>query len=192
MSEPEPRRRASRLSRFLSGEDGATAVEFGFVGIPFFYLLCVIFETGLMLFTEYTLENGTAQAARLIRTGQAQTAGLTASQFKSEICEKIVFLDCASKLYIDVRRYPDFESVSAPGSITTDGSGNKEISDEISVSAQFDPGGPEDIIVVRAYYDWKLLVPGIPGMSGMATLQNSRRLLSASFAFRNEPYPDAE
>jgi hypothetical protein len=49
-------------------------------------------------------------------------------------------------------------------------------------------GGPEDVVVVRAYYDWKLFVPGIPGLSGMATLQNGRRLLSSSFAFRNEPY----
>ncbi len=102
-----------------------------------------------------------------------------------------MFLDCESKLYVDVRKYVDFESVSPPSSITTDGGGNSEISDDISVSAQFDMGGPEEIVVVRAYYDWKLFVPGIPGMSGMANLQNSRRLLSASFAFRNEPYIDA-
>ena len=181
-------RPSTRLARFLKQDKGATAVEFGFVGIPFFYLLCVIFETGLILFTEYTLENGTAQTARLIRTGQAQTDGMSAAQFKTAICEKIVFLDCASKLFVDVRKYTDFESVSTPGSITTDGDGNSEISDDISVGAQFDMGGPEDVVVVRAYYDWKLFVPGIPGMSSMATLQNSRRLLSASFAFRNEPY----
>jgi Flp pilus assembly protein TadG len=188
MSAHKQRRHPSCLSRFWKGDEAATAVEFGFVGIPFFYLLCVIFETGLILFTEYTLENGTAQAARLIRTGQAQTAGMSAAQFKSIICDKVVFLDCESKLYVDVRKYPDFESVSAPGSITTDGGGNSEISDEISVDAQFDMGGPEDIVVARVYYDWKLFVPGIPGMSGMATLKNSRRLLSASFAFKNEPY----
>jgi Flp pilus assembly protein TadG len=188
MSQPAKRRQPSWLSRFLCREDGATAVEFGFVGIPFLYLLCVIFETGLILFTEYTLENGSAQAARLIRTGQAQTSGMSPAQFKNIICEKIVFLDCESKLYVDVRKYADFESVSTPSSISTDGEGNKEISDDISVDAQFDMGGPQDIIVVRAYYDWKLFVPGIPGMSGMATLKNSRRLLSASFAFRNEPY----
>ena len=176
------------LARFLKRDEGATAVEFGFVGIPFFYLLCVIFETGLILFTEYTLENGTAQTARLIRTGQAQGDGMSAAQFKAAICEKIVFLDCTSKLYVDVRKYADFESVSTPSSVTTDGGGNKEISSDISTSAQFNMGGPEEVVVVRAYYDWKLFVPGIPGMSGMATLQNSRRLLSASFAFRNEPY----
>jgi Flp pilus assembly protein TadG len=163
-------------------------VEFGFVGIPFFYLLCVIFETGLILFTEYTLENGASQAARLIRTGQAQTDGMSPAEFKSIICEKVVFLNCESKLHIDVRKYTDFESVSTPGAIETDGGGNSEISDDISVNAQFDMGGPEDVVVVRAYYDWKLFVPGIPGLSGMATLQNGRRLLSASFAFRNEPY----
>jgi Flp pilus assembly protein TadG len=188
MSKRRHSRQPSCLSRFLRRDEGATAVEFGFVGIPFFYLLCVIFETGLILFTEYTLENGTAQTARLIRTGQAQTDGMSAAQFKDAICAKIVFLDCASKLFVDVRKYTDFESVSTPSSISTDSDGNSEISDDISVGAQFDMGGPEDVVVVRAYYDWKLFVPGIPGMSSMATLQNSRRLLSASFAFRNEPY----
>ncbi len=83
MSEPRRSCRPSRLLRLLKRDEGATAVEFGFVGIPFFYLLCVIFETGLMLFTEYTLENGTAQTARLIRTGQAQTGGMSAAEFKT-------------------------------------------------------------------------------------------------------------
>jgi Flp pilus assembly protein TadG len=188
MSQRPARRSLGPLFRFRNEEQGATALEFGIVGAPFLYLLLVIFEMGLMLFTEYTIENGTAEAARLIRTGQVQTDGMSAADFKQVVCDQVVFLDCASKLYVDVRKYDDFASVSAPSSISTDGDGNKEISDDISVGAQFDPGGPGEVVVVRVYYDWKLFMPGIPGMEGFSNLQNNRRLLSATFALMNEPY----
>jgi Flp pilus assembly protein TadG len=190
MSQRPARRSHGLLAQFARKDQGVTAIEFGFVGAPFLYLLLVIFEMGMMLFTEYTMENGTAEAARLIRTGQVQTEGTSAADFKQAVCEQVVFLDCESKLYVDVRKYTDFASVSAPSSISSDGDGNKEISDDISVGAQFDPGGPGDVVVVRVYYDWQLFMPHIPGMAGFSNLENNRRLLSATFAFMNEPYSE--
>lgn len=180
------------LKSYGTDEKGATAVEFAIVGGPFLYLLCVILEMGLMLFSEYAVEHATAQAARLIRTGQAQNGGMSANDFKQVVCENVSFLDCTSKLFVDVRKYDDFASVSAPSSITTDGDGNSEMSDDITVSAQFDPGGPGDVVVVRVYYAWDLFVPNIPGMSGFSNLSNHRRLLSSTFSFQNEPYTEAD
>ena len=71
------------LRRYRRAEGGVSAIEFGFVAAPFLWMLCAVFETGLMLFAEYIIENGTAQAGRLIRTGQVQTQGLSQSAFKS-------------------------------------------------------------------------------------------------------------
>jgi Flp pilus assembly protein TadG len=180
------------LDRYRHEDIGATAVEFAIVGGPFLYLLCVILEMGIMLFSEYAIEHGTAQAARLIRTGQAQNGGMSANDFKQVVCDNVAFLDCESKLFVDVRKYEDFASVSAPSSITTDEEGNSEMSDDITVSAQFDPGGPSNVVVVRVYYAWDLFVPNIPGMSGFSNLSNHRRLLSSTFAFMNEPYTETE
>lgn len=176
------------LKNYREAEGGATAVEFAIVGGPFLYLLCVILEMGMMLFSEYAIEHATAQAARLIRTGQAQNGSMSAADFKDIVCDNVAFLDCDSKLFVDVRRYEDFASVVAPGAISTDEDGNSEMSDDITVSAQYDPGSPRDVIVVRVYYAWDLFVPGIPGMSGFSNLSNHRRLLSSTFAFQNEPY----
>ena len=184
--------RAGALKRYGRAESGATAIEFAIVGGPFLYLLCVILEMGMMLFSEYAIEHATAQAARLVRTGQVQNGTMSAADFKQVVCDNVAFLDCDSKLFVDVRRYEDFASVAAPGSISTDGDGNKEMSDDITVSAQYDPGGPRDVIVVRVYYAWDLFVPGIPGMSGFSNLSNHRRLLSSAFAFQNEPYTVVE
>ena len=180
------------FKRYRANDRGATAVEFAIVGGPFLYLLCVILEMGMMLFTEYAIEHAAAQAARLIRTGQAQNDGMTSDSFKQVVCDNVPFLDCETKLFVDVRKYDDFASVSAPSSITTDEDGNSEMSEDITVSAMFDPGGPGEVVVVRVYYAWDLFVPNIPGMSGFSNLSEHRRLLSTTFAFQNEPYTEED
>ncbi len=171
-------------SRFGRSQDGATAIEFAFMAIPFFALLLVVFETGLMLFTEYMIENGVAKAARMIRTGQVQTEGISAAQFKSIVCGNLLsYLDCDGKLHIDVRSYETFAGISTPSAISDDG----ELTDDVTVNAKFEPGDPREVVVVRAYYDWTLLVPGL---SLLSNLSDGRRLLAAGAAFRNEPFPD--
>ena len=169
------------LRRFKKSDKGVTAIEFAMVGGPFLYLLGVIFETGLMLFSEYIIENGVSQAARMIRTGQAQAGKMSASDFKTNVCGRLSsFLDCPNKLHIDVRRFTAFADVNMP-SPTKD----KELSDDVTKNAQFQPGGPMEVVVVRAYYEWKLFMPGI---SQLANLSGGLRLLSSGAAFRNEPF----
>ena len=167
---------------YKKSEDGATAIEFAMVGGPFLYLLMVIFETGLMLFAEYLVENGTANAARMIRTGEVQTDGTSASDFKSVVCGNLnSFLDCNTRLHVDVRKFADFDSVAIPAGIGGDG----ELSTAVTTGAQFDPGTALEVVVVRVYYDWKLFTPGLSKLSNLA---NGRRLLTAGAAFRNEPF----
>lgn len=190
MSSFAPRLGRKLLSRMIKRDDGAAAVEFALVAAPFFYLLCAIFETGFMLFSEYQMDNATAEVGRLIRTGQVQTEGISAADFKQRICDKVLLSNCGSKLYVDVRKYDSFADVSTPSSISTDDDGNNEISNDVSASAQFQTGGPGDVVVVRVYYDYALMVPQVPGLSSFANLTGNRRLLKSSFAFKNEPYQE--
>jgi len=171
------------IKRYKESEDGATAVEFGLVAAPFFYLLLAIFETGIMLFSEYVIENGTAQASRLIRTGQAKD--FTQQEFKDKVCEGLgAFLDCTNRLYVDVQSFTDFSSVNTISAIEGD-EGEEELSEDITLNSNFDPGAELEVVVVRVYYDWKLFTPGISYLSELA---GGRRLLSSSAAFRNEPF----
>ena len=48
------------------------------------------------------------------------------------------------------------------------------------------PGGPGDIVVVRLFYKWPLFVTGL-GFN-IANLSGSKRLLTATAAFQNEPF----
>ena len=68
--------------KFRKDDGGATAVEFAFVGAPFLFLLLATMETGMTFFSEYAIQSATTTASRLIRTGQAQNGGFSASDFK--------------------------------------------------------------------------------------------------------------
>ena len=81
---------SSRSVRALSRDRrGSVAVEFSFIAIPFFMLLFGVLETGLVFFGNSMLDKATADAARLVRTGQAQAQNMTASQFHDYICTQV-------------------------------------------------------------------------------------------------------
>lgn len=178
------RRRMRLLLGFRKAESGTTAVEFGLVAAPFIFLLMMLFETGFMLFSEYVIEHGVSEAARLIRTGQVQNCGMTKAKFKEQVCGRMSsFLRCQDRLNVDVRNFTTFQSINLPQPIV----GNK-LSTAVTTGAQFNPGGPMTVAVVRTYYEWKLFVPG---MGQFANLEGGKRLLTAGAAFRNEPFPSA-
>ncbi len=177
MNQPRSKRRLG--DRFRRDRSGTTAVEFGLVALPFIASLFAILETALVMFADQTLETATNDAARLIRTGQAQQQGFSATKFRDEICSTGYSLfDCGS-LKVDVKRYPTFGSVDLSSPL--DGNGN------IDMNLDYKPGNGGDIVVVRAFYEWpvfvRLLGHDLTNMSG------GKRLLVATTAFRNDPFP---
>ena len=80
----------ARLARrFMRRQDGAAAVEFALVALPFLALTFAILETALVFFAGQTLEAAAADPARLIMTGQAQTGGFDKDAFKAAVCQKV-------------------------------------------------------------------------------------------------------
>ncbi len=175
-----PRRRFGALRRFRRDSRAATAVEFGLVALPFFALLFAILETFLMFFADQVIETATTKGARLIRTGQAQTMGLDAAAFKTEICAAMNGLfNCDTNLTVDVRTYADFAAVDMGTPIDEDG--NLDTDQFI-----FDAGEGGDIVVVRAFYEWPIHT-NLLGL-GLANLADGNHLIAAATAFRNEPF----
>lgn len=172
--------------RFRRAQEGATAVEFGLVSIPFFLLVWAIIELGMVFFVDVTLDNAVGKASRQIRTGEFQGASGTADTFKTGICNRMLWLqaDCASKLRVDVRVFPLFKDVKdAPPPIVTPPGKNPEFN---TANNCFKPGGPTNIVLVRAFYEWTLYTPALD--ASLVNLGNSKRLLTAATIFRNEPY----
>lgn len=167
------------LRRFRRNRRGSAAVEFALVAPIFFGLLFAIIELAMVFFASQVLETATQDSARTIMTGQAQLAAFTQAQFKNLVCSKLVVMfDCVNGVSIDVQSYSAFGSVN--------------ITDPINASRNFVPpnnylpGGPGDIVVVRIFYQWPLFVTGL-GFN-IANLSGSKRLLTATAAFQNEPY----
>ena len=168
------------LSRFRRDETGATAIEFGLVALPFFALMFAILETALMFFAGQAMDTAVSQAARMIRTGQAQQQSFDLNKFKSQVCSQIVFFtNCVAGLKVDVEKYATFDSINL--GLPLDASGN------LNAVENFVPGQGKDIVVVRAYYEWPVIVNKLG--NNLATLADGNHLLVATAAFRNEPFP---
>ncbi len=189
-------KRLNRLrKRFRKDDGGATAVEFAFVGAPFLFLLLATFETGITFFSEYAIQSATTTTSRLIRTGQAQNGGFSASQFKEKFCENLPsVLDC-SKVYINVEVRNTFSDASNRAEASSDG----ELSESITTAAAFDPGKAGDIVVVETFYEWKLFSPllmELLNVNGTTTAPphwlanhgDEKRLVRGVAVFRNEPF----
>jgi Flp pilus assembly protein TadG len=177
------RRLARRASprRFVRRQDGAVAVEFGLILLPFLALMFGIMETALVFFADQTLETAVADSARLIMTGQAQTQSLTAATFKNAVCARIYGLfDCQNGVYVNVQTYSSFGGISYTPPL--DNNNNLVTSNFV-----YQPGGPGDIVVVRLYYQWPIYV-SLMNLSNLSNMSNHNRLLVATAAFRNEPY----
>jgi Flp pilus assembly protein TadG len=175
-------KRKQAKATFARDETGSIAVEFALTAIPFFTLLFAILEAGIVFFATATLDQAVNDAGRLIRTGQAQSAGMTQQQLTQTICNNVVLLSaCTTNLKIDVRVYSNFSNVAFPSVMGTDGTVQ-------SNKLAFALGNAGDIILVRAFYVWPIWSPfptGLSTNSGSATPSN---LIQSSVAFRNEPF----
>jgi Flp pilus assembly protein TadG len=168
------------VRRLARAEDGATAVEFALVAAPFLVLLFAIIETGAIFFTTQVLEKATADAARLIMTGQQQSVVTTdpIGKFKQKICNSdpaqgpvvtLPFINCQN-ITVTV--------------LSADSTGYSSAS---TTNAKL--GGPGCIITVQTTYDWPVYVSLLSLSYGLAGGKwDGKRQLKATAVFRNEPY----
>lgn len=170
--------RMRTLRAFAKREEGATAVEFGIVIVPFVAMLFAIMQTAMVFFASQTLETAAADSARLILTGQAQTASLSQASFKTEVCKKIFgIFDCANGVTVDVQKYTNF--ASADLSRPVDSTGKVK-------AGGYVPGGPCEIVVLRLIYEFPVYV-SLLGFD-LSDQTGGKRLIVATSVFRNEPY----
>ncbi len=173
-------RSRKRFGTFVRNREGVAAVEFALIAVPFFWVIFGMLEFGAMSLVQTTLDNAVHQAGREIRTGRAQTSGLTKAQFETAVCEnmnKIMALECAN-LYMDVDRYDSFANVNN-GTPTANGAMD-------TGSLGYTPGGANEVILVRAFYQWDILTPMFGAI--FANMQDGKRLVVSSMLFRNEPF----
>ena len=188
------RRKSISQFAFLSGpqvyrshqytQRGAAALEFAIVGPIFLALLLSIFEAGIFYFVSATVDTATKQAARLVRTGQAQD-GLTREDFFNRVCDIVkTFGNCQKKLTVEVTRFNSFDALSKDNSTPT----CRDADEEAVGNIGYQTGGRREIVRVRVCYLQPVLTPGL-GLNLNHTNNGEARLIS-TMIFRNEPFQE--
>ena len=177
-------RRRSIVRAFARNNDGVAGTEFALISPAFFFMIFVIMETAMVFVAEEVLDDAVYEAARMVRTGQVQNAGLTQEEFRDVICNRAgVFINCESaNFYVDVQTFGDFADAGLESPVGEDG----EFMDE----GNFAAGGPNDVVTLRAYFKWK--TNPIFGDITLSNIAGGRRLLGSFATFRNEPFLEDE
>jgi len=179
--------------RFKQNEDGATAVEFAFVSLPFFALLFGIMELAIVFFVNSALVHATTEAGRLIRVGNFQACG-GADEFKAIVCDEMKGMaNCSKNLRIDVVEGDSFKTITLPDIPPVEERDDSKSGQEAipqTPNGVFNENGSGDTMVVRSTFYYRLALPPL-----LTRLDNpagsGARTMVATTAFRNEPFPES-
>lgn len=162
-------------------ENGATAVEFGLVALPLFTLIMGIVEISLFFAAGLVLEGASADASRLIRTGQAQMSGAPETMFSEALCDRSrTMLDCDRLQYEVIRVAGDRFGNAGNRPPAFDDDGNL-------IPQGFDAGNSNDVIMVRTVYRYEFLTPFLGAMiTGDAGRNWSTHM--STVVIKSEPY----
>jgi len=162
------------------GERGNATIEFAIVGSSFMLMLLASFEFGYMLFVQEVLDNAARDAARLVRTGQAQNSGTAQTTFQNLLCSEVgALIGCGNIIYQSLV-FNDWTSAQ-----TSVNNGVTRNSNGALVSAGFSAGTPGQIVVVTVTYNYPFFTPWVGNLVGNG---NDTAFLQSTVVFQNEPY----
>ena len=185
-------RHALRFARrFKKNEDGATAIEFALVALPFFALIFGIMELAVVFFINSALVQATSEAGRILRVGNFQACG-GADQFKAIVCSNMNGLgNCWKNVRIDVVEGDSFKTITLPVIPPVEEKDETKTGQDAipqTPNGVFNTNTSGDTMVVRSVLYYRLALPPLltrldnPPGSGVRTIV-------ATTAFRNEPFP---
>ncbi|MBX9469715.1 MAG: pilus assembly protein [Rhizobium sp.] len=198
------RRPRFRLWRKLArSKDGAAAIEFAILAIPYFMIIFAIIETFVAFAAEQLVTNAVNTLGRQMRTGQITyqlnrpSTDMDMLKFRKAFCDEVnIMIQCSeteistpSKLYIDARTFASFGAIPK----TIPRVSTATFADIDPTSFKFTPGGPSTINMLRAYYRWQVITdlirPYITTIRPSDGSMPSDFLIVATTAFQNENYP---
>ncbi len=158
---------SASLARFRRREDGAAAVEFALVVLPFFGLVFAVLELAIFFFASRYLEDGLFNASRKVLT-QQMTPATICSAFKTQVENELSQWFSPAKLTLYVTPVSSFSTAGAALDLAAPG-------------CTF--GATGQTMLIRATYDYPF--QGFRIIAG-STAQGKNITLSASTAFRVE------
>jgi Flp pilus assembly protein TadG len=168
-----------RLRRLGRDKSGATAIEFALLAGPFLLIVLGLIEIGIQYFTSTSFESAVQRTARLIRTGQAQTASMDLPALRKAVCDDIYNLfDCMNNTAFQVSILSSMTSVPTDAAVDEDG--------KFVLEEDFNAGKGSDYVLVRGYFQFHPLLDVFGVIRHR--LANGNYLYGATVLFRNEPF----
>lgn len=182
------KRRAGGLLRsFARNRNGATAIEFTILAIPFMLLTFAILESCISFAGQQILANAADDIARQLRTGQIKAADMTEAKLKTMVCADLGMLvsNCtkdSQDLLVDLREYDTFAEAAL---VKTKYTSDKDID---TTGFLTKPGPALSINMLRVFYKWPVMTDIM--RQQMSNLKGNRTLQFAAVVWRNEPFPE--
>ncbi|MBY5609965.1 TadE/TadG family type IV pilus assembly protein [Rhizobium leguminosarum] len=191
-----------RFRALARSRDGAAAIEFALLAIPYFLVIFAILETFVAFAAEELVSNAVDTMSRRMRTGQitynlGRTTDMNEAQFRQAFCDEVsILIRCSatevatpSKLYLDVQTFSTFSAIPTTiPKVSTD-----KYADINTAAFKYAPGGAGTINMVRAYYRWEIITdlvrPYITTIRPSGGSMPSQYLIVGTAAFQNEQYP---
>ena len=169
----------------MRNEDGAAAVEFALVAVPFLLFVLGLLGMGLYFLADTSLENGVEGAARKLRTGEAEKGNMTVGSFRELVCQEAgSYIDCG-KVSTIVQHAATWSEITPQS--CTDASGNMtgstgSIPNSSTSTRERQRSRPRHrLLQVGAG-------PGIPFLQLGSGDGSGPAIIQAATAFKSEPY----
>ncbi|MBY5836111.1 pilus assembly protein [Rhizobium leguminosarum] len=191
-----------RFRALTRSREGAAAIEFALLAIPYFLVIFAILETFVAFAAEELVSNAVDTMSRRMRTGQitynlGRTTDMNQAQFRQAFCDEVsILIRCSatevatpSKLYLDVQTFSTFSAIPTTiPKVSTD-----KYADINPAAFKYAPGGAGTINMLRAYYRWEitadLVRPYITTIRPTDASMPRQYLIVGTSAFQNEQYP---
>lgn len=165
-------------------ESGVVAIEFALIVPVLLIFIIGLLELAMMFTAATVLEGVTVEASRLVRTGQAQKhGGDPRSFFQAQLCDHPFYASFCNDIQFTVERITDNSFSGAKAQYEA---GAVFDEDWTLSSAPFDPGGPNELVMVTVMYRYPILTPLMQTL--LVDSPDNTKLLMSTVVFKNEPY----
>lgn len=178
------------LRRFVKAREGATAVEFVLLALPFCALTFAILESCISFAAQQVISNATDDIARQIRTGQVKAVDLTKTKLRDRVCERISIVvgsGCPG-LDVDLREYTSFADAAKATFVISSGAIHLMKDGKSDGDFKVTPGKSLSKNMLRVFYRWPVMTDYL--RKSMSNLKDGKTLLFATNTWQNEPFDD--
>ncbi len=186
---------------FRRASDGAAAIEFAILILPFTILVFAIFETFTAFAGEQLVSNAVDTMARKIRTGeitfgQGKSTDMTEAEFRQAFCDEIAIFHMCEQRRGDAAR----ETLSRCASVQSLFGHAARRSQDLDCSLfgsrhqriRLFPRRADSKNMLRAYYRWSVVTdlvrPYVANLKPSGETRPTQFLIVATSVFENEDY----